>query len=162
MREYRKYATIVALFSAALYVALIVAAFGVISLTTNQDVISEPDAGALLGPIMVTVAVAALLWFILTTVTRSPERLVRLPLGPIGLAGLAAYLGYCVSGGVVYALGSGAPFRSVIFIGGQMASPFALAVAVAGWLVALLYFLVLIARPAGSDRPRWPWERDDD
>ncbi|TFB73674.1 hypothetical protein E3O06_07535 [Cryobacterium glaciale] len=162
MREYRKYAITVAAFSVALYVALIVAAFGVLSLLLNRDVINETDAGALLGPIMVTTAVLALVWVVLSAVLRSPERLAHVPPPPIFMAGAAAYLGYCVSGGVFYSLGAGELFRSVVFIGGEMISPFAIAVAVSGWLIAFLFFVVLLAKPSGSGAPEWPWEKNDD
>ncbi|TFD51781.1 hypothetical protein E3T43_15985 [Cryobacterium sp. Hh7] len=162
MREYRKYAITMAAFSVVLYVALIVASFGVLSLLLNRDVINETDAGALLGPLMVTTAVLALVWVILSAVLRSPERLTQVPPLPIFLAGVAAYLAYCVFGGVFYSLGAGELFRSVIFIGGEMTSPFAISVAVCGWLIAFLYFVVLLAKPDGSGTPEWPWQKDDD
>ena len=161
MREYRKYAITMAAFSAALYAAFIVAAFGVLSLLLNRDVINEADAGALLGPIMVTTAVLALVWVILSAVLRSPERLTQIPPLPIFVSGIAAYLGYCISGGVVYSLGAGELFRSVTFIGAEMTSPFAIAIAVSGWLIAFLFFLVLLAKPVGSGAPEWPWEKND-
>jgi hypothetical protein len=162
MREYRKYAITVAAFSVALYVALIVAAFGVLSLLLNRDVIDETDAGALLGPIMITTAVLALVWVILDAVLRSPERLNHIPPLPIFVAGVAAYLGYCLSGGVLYSLGAGELLRSVVFIGGEMTSPFAIAVAVCGWLIAFLFFVVLLGRSANGGAPEWPWEKNDD
>ena len=162
MREYRKYAITVVAFSVALYVALIVASFGVLSLLLDRDVINETDAGALLGPIMVTTAALALVWVVLSAVLRSPERLTHVPPLPIFMAGTAGYLGYCVSGGVFYGLGAGELFRSVVFIGGEMMSPFAISVAVSGWLIAFLFFVVLLGRPANGGAPEWPWEKNDD
>ena len=162
MREYRKYAITMAAFAVALYAAFIVAAFGVLSLLLNRDVINQTDAGALLGPIMVTIAALALVWVVLSAVLRSPERLTHIPPLPIFMAGVAAYLGYCISGGVLYSLGAGELFRSVLFIGGEMTSPFAIAIAVSGWLIAFLFFAVLLAKPAGSGAPAWPWEKNDD
>ena len=162
MREYRKYAITMAAFAVALYAAFIVAAFGVLSLLLNRDVIRQTDAGALLGPIMVTIAALALVWVVLSAVLRSPERLTHIPPLPIFMAGVAAYLGYCISGGVLYSLGAGALFRSVVFIGGEMTSPFAIAIAVSGWLISFLFFAVLLAKPAGSGAPAWPWEKNDD
>jgi len=161
MREYRKYAITMAAFSVALYVAFIVAAFGILSLLLNRDVINEPDAGPLLGPIMVGTAVLALVWVVLRAVLPSPERLTQIPPLPIFIAGVAAYLGYCISGGVVYSLSTGELFRSVLFVGDEMTSPFSIAVAVSGWLIALLFFVVLLAKPAGSGAPEWPWEKND-
>jgi hypothetical protein len=161
MREYRKYAITLATFSVVLYVALIVAALGVLSLLLNRDVINETDAGALLGPSMVTAAILAWVWGVLSSVLRSPERLTHIPPLPIFIAGASAYLAYCIFGGVAYSLGAGELFRSVTFIGDEMTSPFAIAVAVTGWLTAFLYFVVLLAKPAGSGAPEWPWEKND-
>ena len=59
MRDYQKYATIVAVFATVLYAALLVAAFGMISLATNLDVIADRSAGPLVGPTMAGVATAA-------------------------------------------------------------------------------------------------------
>ena len=148
-------------FSVVLYAAFIVAAFGVLSLLLNRDVINKTDAGALLGPIMVTTAVIVLVWVLLSSVLRSPERLIQVPPLPIFVAGVAAYLGYCVSGGVVYSIGSGELFRSFMFIGSEMTSPFAIAVAVMGWLIGFLFFVVLLAKPDGGGPPEWPWEKND-
>ncbi len=149
-------------FSVVLYAAFIVASFGVLSLLLNRDVINETDAGALLGPIMVTTAVLALVWVLLSAVLRSPERLTQVPPLPIFVAGVAAYVGYCVSGGVIYSIGTGELFRSVTFIGGEMTSPFAIAVMVTGWLIGFLFFVVLLAKPDGAGAPAWPWEKNDE
>jgi len=162
MREYRKYAIATAAFSAMLYVALVVAAFGVLSLLLDRDVIAATDAGALLGPIMVTVSVLVLVWVVLGAALRAPAPLTRVPVVTVAGAGLAAYLSYCVSGGVLYSLGAGELFSSVIFIGRELVGPFAIAVLICGWVVAVLFFLVLLARNNGSGAPQWPWQKDDD
>ncbi len=148
-------------FSVVLYVALIVAAFGVLSLLLNRDVIDQADAGALLGPLMITIAVLALVWVLLSSVLRSPERLTHVPPLPIFVAGIAAYVSYCVFGGVIYSLSVGELFRLVVFIGGEMTSPFAIAIAVTGWLIGFLFFVVLLAKPDGAGAPAWPWEKND-
>jgi len=161
MREYRKYAITMMAFSVVLFAAFIVASFGVLSLLLNRDVIGEVDAGALLGPIMVTVAALGLAWVLLSSVLRSPERLTHVPPLPIFIAGVAAYLAYGVSGAIVYSVSTGELFRSVIFIGAEMTSPFAIAVGISGWLVGFLYFVVLLAKPNGAGTPAWPWEKND-
>ena len=53
MRDERVYATVVAFFATGLYLALVVAAFGLVSLATDSDVVADPDVGPDGGPVLV-------------------------------------------------------------------------------------------------------------
>lgn len=161
MREYRKYAVTMMAFTVVLYAAFIVAAFGILSLVLNRDVINETDAGALLGPLMVVIAVLVFVWVMLSAVLRSPERLTHVPPLPIFIAGIAAYLAYGVVGGLLYALGTGTLSGLFSFVVEEMISPFAIAVGLTGWFVGFLFFVVLLAKPDGAGAPAWPWEKND-
>ncbi|KQR53795.1 hypothetical protein ASF88_02790 [Leifsonia sp. Leaf336] len=162
MREERSYVIVVACFAAGLYLAVLVAAFGVISLATDTEVIPDPAAGPLVGPIMVAVAVGVFLVLLILTGIRVPGEQQRIaPLNALG-AGLACYLAYCLSGGVAGALATGDALRFALFAVSRFASLYAIAVAVVAFLIMLLYQLVLVGRFRQRGRPRWPWERPDD
>jgi hypothetical protein len=162
MREERAYAIVVACFAAGLYLAVLVAAFGLISLGTDTEVIPDRSAGPLVGPIMAGVAVAVLLVLLIRTGIRVPGEQQRIaPLNALG-AGLACYLAYCLTGGVAGALATGDLLHFALFAAGQLASPYAIAVGVAAVVVMLLYQLVLVGRFRQRGRPRWPWERPED
>lgn len=166
--EYRRYALVLALFAGGLYVALIVASFGMLSLFLDRDVITDPQAGPLVGPIMVAAAVFALLLVMLQAALggrsagaspRAPEPMQMVPLFSVLLAAASAYLAYGVSGGIVASIGFGDPLGAPLFAITQLASPFAAAVAVWAAIIGLLYFVLLIWRAHGGQRPRWPWEK---
>jgi len=162
MREERAYAIVVACFAAGLYLAVLVAAFGLISLGTDTEVIPDRSAGPLVGPIMAGVAVAVLLVLLIRTGIRVPGEQQRIaPLTALG-AGLACYLAYCLTGGVAGALATGDLLHFALFAAGQLASLYAIAVGVAAVVVMLLYQLVLVGRFRQRGRPRWPWERPED
>jgi hypothetical protein len=162
MREERAYAIVVACFAAGLYLAVLVAAFGLISLGTDTEVIPDRSAGPLVGPIMAGVAVAVLLVLLIRTGIRVPGEQQRIaPLNALG-AGLVCYLAYCLTGGVAGALATGDLLHFALFAAGQLASLYAIAVGVAAVVVMLLYQLVLVGRFRQRGRPRWPWERPED
>ncbi|MEY9851707.1 hypothetical protein ABH923_001385 [Leifsonia sp. EB41] len=162
MREERSYAIVVACFAAGLYLAVLVAAFGLISLGTDTEVIPDPSAGPLVGPIMTGVAVAVLLVLLILTGIRVPGDQQRIaPLNALG-AGVACYLAYCLTGGVAGALATGDVLHFVLFAAGQLGSLYAIATGAAAVLIMLLYQLVLVGRFRQRGRPRWPWERPDD
>lgn len=162
MREERAYATVVACFAAGLYLALLVAAFGLISLGTNTEVISDPSAGPLVGPVMTGAAVAVLLVLLILSGTRVPGDQQRIaPLAALG-DGVACSLAFCLAGGVAGALATGDLLHFVLFAIGQLGSAYAITVGAAAVVVTLLYQLVLVGRFRQRGRPRWPWERDDE
>lgn len=59
--EPARYPIVLAVFAAITFFALVVCAFGFISLFTDLEVIDEPDAGPLVGPSMVAFALATVL-----------------------------------------------------------------------------------------------------
>jgi hypothetical protein len=83
-------------------------------------------------------------------------------IGAALLLGFGAYFFFAVAGGVLLGAGRGDPFGFVLFAGSQLLSPFALALGALGFVVALLYTVVLASRIGERGRPRWPWEKHDD
>ncbi|WP_104474258.1 DUF6121 family protein [Microterricola pindariensis] len=175
VQEYRRYAFFLAFFALGLYVALVVASFGMLSLFLDIEVIAETDAGPLVGPVMVGAATIALLLVLWAGVGRAGAAMHTVPVSLVLLAAALCYLVYGFAGGLVYGLNSmnattpdtpaapgGAasePVTGFVFLGEQLTSPFAAAVALWAGVVALLYFVLLIWRANGGQRPRWPWEK---
>lgn len=175
VEEYRRYAFFLACFALGLYVALVVASFGMLSLFLNIEVIPETDAGPLVGPIMVGAATVALLLVLWAGVGRAGGAMHTVPVSLVVLAAALSYLVYGFTGAIVYGLnsmsagtstppaaqGSAAsePVSGFVFLGEQLTSPFAFAVAFWAGAVALTYFVLLIWRANGGQRPRWPWEK---
>jgi ABC-type sugar transport system permease subunit len=183
--EPNRYPIVLAVFAAVTFFALVVCAFGFISLFTNLEVIDEPDAGPLVGPSMVAFALAAVLISLLRRAASlrarptpgappppspsNPSPAVprpdasdpsRVPVGWAVLTGLATYLVYALSGAVLYAATTGSILAGVIFARDTFLGPFALAVAVAAFVVALVFAILVIVGGEHPRRPLWPWERD--
>ena len=143
---------LVALFVVITWTACVIAAFGVLSLTLDLDVISEADAGPLVGPLMV-VGGAVILGAVLARQSSSL-------LGGAITAAVAVYLGMLAVGGIAYALASGRPAQLLLFPFDQIAGPFVVtAAALAG--LSVLANRAVLAREGRGGTPRWPWEDDD-
>lgn len=163
MRDERAYATVVACFAAGLYLALLVAAFGLISLATDTDVIADPAAGPLVGPVMTGAAVLVLLVALIVRGRATPPEQQRVSPGTALGIGLACYLAYVIAGGIAgVATDPSQPLGSVLFAAGQFGSVYAIVAGVLAFVVALLFQLVLVGRFRQRGRPRWPWEQDED
>ncbi|TFC91826.1 MULTISPECIES: DUF6121 family protein [Cryobacterium] len=168
MRDYQKYATVVAIFAAVLLAALLVAAFGLISLLADTDVISDPNAGPLVGPVMTAAAVVLVLILMLLLGLRTRPENQRIAVGYSLGAGFAALAVFVLVGGVLYALGTGVPADtaglpgdSAGFAASVLLGPFAVTTGILAFIVTLLYSLVLASRMPERGPPQWPWERDN-
>jgi hypothetical protein len=133
--------------------AAVVAANGFLSLLTGLEV--DPLANA--GPLVVPAAVVVALALLLVRLLRARDRTAWLPLE----CGALVYLVQLAVGAIVYLLLRGSPADGVLWVATQAANPFQLADAVLAVLAGLIMLLVLRAQAAGAQRPRWPWERDD-
>jgi hypothetical protein len=134
--------------------AAVVAANGFVSLLTGLEVNPLRDAGPLVVPVAVTAALAVLLVRLL----RVHDRTGWLPLE----CGVLVYLVQLVVGAVVYALLRASIADGLLWVATEAASPFQIADAALALLAGLIMLLVLRAQAAGAERPRWPWERNDD
>lgn len=158
MRDYQKYAVVVAAFAAVLYLSLLVAGFGLVSLLTDREVIDEPLAGPVLGPVMAGVAVVLVFALMVKLgITTRPER-QRVALAYAVGSGFAAAASYVVIGGVGLALQGGG---GLAFAGSLLLSPFSAITGALAAAVVLSYSLILAAQQGQHRRPLWPWERDD-
>ncbi|WP_100343555.1 DUF6121 family protein [Compostimonas suwonensis] len=150
-----------AAFSAMGYGALLVAAFGILSLLTDRDVIDDPDAGPLVGPVM-TVAAILFVLLVLVRVGRATPLARQRPRLWLSLGvGLGAYLVFALVGALAFSIGTGAVLGFLGFAFSQLISPFAVAAGVAAIVVTLLFSLILASRGGGSERPEWPWEHNE-
>lgn len=162
--DFRRYAATLAAFATALYLALLVAALGVLSLLLERDPIADPDAGAFAGPIACAVAAAVVLTGLLVRALRAPTESGRerhdIAMGTALLLGLGSYVGYAIGGGVV--VGISDPFRFAPFVVEQLIGPFAAAAGILSLVVVLFDMIVLSSRRDERGRPRWPWEKRGD
>ncbi|KRE21025.1 DUF6121 family protein [Agromyces sp. Soil535] len=157
MDEPRRNAWVVAAFAAALDLALVVCAYGFVSLLTDVEVIASPEAGPLVGPAAVGASVAAVLLTLAHTL-RQPER--QLP--GVVFAALWSWVAAVVVAGVGYAFATGTFTAAVLFGLGFGIGWFGLLIPGVAAVVASFAALVARGRASGMDRPRWPWERDDE
>jgi hypothetical protein len=163
MRDERAYATVVAFFATALYLAIVVGAFGLISLATDSDVIHDPQIGPLVGPTMVIAAALVLLVFLIELGTRVPGDKQRISPGVAFGVGIACYAVFIAAGGIAGAIGDpGDPLHYFLFALSQLIGWPAITAGLAAFAVTLIYQLVLVGRFRQRGRPRWPWERDDE
>lgn len=138
---------------AVVFAAVLIAAFGVVGLLVNEDVIVTPGLGQMPGIIAVAAslgAVAVTIWM------RIPARGVW---GTLGWAALAAFLGYLVGLGVASVVASADVVLAASAVG-RAATTWPGLVVIAAAIPAAALALA-VARGAG-DNARWPWEREDD
>jgi hypothetical protein len=159
-----------AVFATVLYFALVVCAFGFVSLFTDTDVVPQADAGPLVGPLATGSAVVTVLLYLLGIGRRYERDLheamaasigdpVRLPLGRAILIGIVSFVVYVLVGALSYSIVTAEVFSVVLFAAGSALSGFAAAVGVLAALVAVAYMLVLGSGGEHPARPLWPWER---
>jgi hypothetical protein len=159
MRDYQKYASVVAVFATVLFAALVVAGFGMVSLVTNLDVIADEAVGSLVGPTMTAMAILLVLVLLILHGISTPPDKQRVAVGFAVGTGVAAYGLFVVTGAVLVAAGNGDIFEGVVFAGSMLASPFALTLAALAAVVALIYSILLASHYGEHGRPLWPWER---
>ena len=154
-----RYATTIAAFAVVLFLALAIAASGIISLYADREVLTERDAGPLVAPIMFVVATAAL-YALLVTFGRRRGSLFAGAL----VTAVITYFFFLISGSILYSVGKGRPLLSLLFFGSNALGPFAIAVAAIAFVVALTFLLLLSYRDSGgaTRTPRWWWENRDD
>lgn len=162
MNPRRKSAITIAVFAAVLFLASAICAAGIISLFSGREVLAEPDTGPLIAPVMFVTATLVLVLLLVQQGVKTPGRRGSIALGSV-LVGSASYLGYVLSGAVLYAIGSGRILLSVLFFGANIFGPFAIAVGLIALVVAFGYLLLLSYQDHGATgTPRWAWERADD
>ena len=154
-----RYVSTIAVFAAVLFLALAIAASGMISLYADREVLTERDAGPLIAPTMFAAATAAL-YALLVAFGRRRGSLFAGAL----VAAMITYFFFLLSGSALYSLGKGRPLLSLLFFGSNAVGPFAIAVAGIAFVVALAFLLLLSYRDTGgaSRTPRWWWENRDD
>jgi hypothetical protein len=136
------------------FVALLVCGLGVVSLVTDQDVISAPGFGqapGVLGCVVAAAAFAGTLW----ASVRRPRPSFW---GALWTAA-ATFLGY-LAGVAIGALAQGADPALTASAVGHLATTWFGVVVAAAALVSGWGGIALVRTRA--HRPRWPWEGDDE
>ncbi|MFD1714756.1 DUF6121 family protein [Amnibacterium flavum] len=146
---------LVAAFTVVAWIATVVAAFGILSLALDLDVVPQAEAGPLLGPVMV-VAAAVVLFLLLVRVigTRQPPG--------VSFVGLAAgvYITFLIVGAVTFVAVTANPAQLLFFPINFGLSPFVIAAAVLAGVSGPIA-LAVSSRAEKDGRPRWPWEDRD-
>lgn len=130
-------ALLIAVMVAVLYGALLLAIDGFVSLVTDRDVISEPDAGPLVGPVMAVAALSVVFVSVLGGL-RPTFGKRRIPVGRAVGTALIVYLLSPSAGAIVYAFGQERLLSPFMFFGRYLASPFVIISAVLAGLTILL------------------------
>lgn len=131
-----------------LYGAILLALDGFVSLLTDRDVIQEPDAGPLVGPIMAVVALSIVFVSVLGGLRPTPGR----PSIPVARAVVTASLVYLLgplAGAIVYVAGREQLLTGALFFVRYLGSPFVIASALLGLVPVLLLPLIGTARSRG-------------
>jgi hypothetical protein len=126
---------LIALVAAIVYISLVIAAYGFLSLILHRDIITEADASVLVGPIMALAASAAVFWIVLRG---GRHRMPGLPWGRSVVAALVVWVVGPAVGGMFYAIGRSEPFSAITFFFGHLATVYTLASVVAAFVVVLL------------------------
>ena len=138
-------ALLVAVMVTVLYGAILLALDGVLSLLADRDVISEPDAGPLVGPIMAVVALAIMFVSVLGGL-RPTSMPPRIPVARAVTTAILVYLLGPLAGAVVYTAGQEQLLTGLLFFARYLASPFVIASAVLALVRILLLPLIGVAR----------------
>ena len=153
----RRPAWVVAAFATALYLAVVVCAYGFVSLATDAEVIPSAAAGLLVGPSIVGASVLALLLH-LARALRAPGRTLRI----VVLAAVWSWVAAVLVAVVAYAIGTGTALAALLFGLGFGVSWFGLLIPAVAAVIAWFAAAVARAQAGGAERPLWPWERDDE
>ncbi|GAA1516212.1 Na+/phosphate symporter [Agromyces terreus] len=153
----RRNAWVVAGFAAALDLALIVCAYGFVSLLADVEVVADPEVGVLVAPVAVGASVLALLVTLGLRLVR-PERMAA----TVVLSAFGSWFALVLVAVVAHLLSStGSVMQSVAFGVLFGLGWFGVLVPAAAAIVAVFAVLVARGRQDGMERPRWPWEHDD-
>jgi hypothetical protein len=157
MDDRGRFAALIAVFAAALFIALTICVSGFIALYAGAPVIVERGTGPLLVPVMFTVATAVVFALIGVTGARGSGRIVLPALG----IGACAYLAFLLCGAVIYTFERGRVLLGLLFMASNASSPYAITVGITAIAVSFGAIALLIVRSAGGARsaPHWPWDR---
>jgi hypothetical protein len=118
---------------------------GLVSLLADRSVISEPDAGPLIGPIMAVVALAIVFVSVLGGLRPTSAR-PSIPAGRAVVTGVLVYLLSPLAGAIVYVVGQGRLVTGALFFVKYLGSPFVIAAAALAIVAILLLPLIALAR----------------
>ncbi|PRY67545.1 hypothetical protein B0I08_106152 [Glaciihabitans tibetensis] len=127
------------------YFAMVIATFGFLSLFLGRDVISDPEAGTLLGPSMVLAAALVTFRALVRTAGRTT------PWGASAAAVASVFVIMILVGGLGFAWAQGEPVWLLIYAAQQASSPFVIAAALLSGAIVLSLWAVS-SRPPGDGR----------
>lgn len=144
-------------FATALFVALVVAGWGFVSLLTETDVVADRDVGPIVVP--VSVAISAIVVLIALAAPRWSTMIARgmgALLGSSAVLALGAVAVQLAALGILQFVATGRLTALLLVIAVQAPTPYTLVVIGAAFVSAV--GLGLLA--AGPGHASWPWEKD--
>lgn len=160
------YPYVLSLFATVLYFALVVCAFGFITLIAGTEVVARTDAGLLVGPTATAAGVVAVAVCLVRKATRlhaeaqsDERRTVRVPLGGALVVGIVAWLVYALVGALSYAVQTDAPISFVFYAAESLVRAYGISVGLLAAVVYVAFVLILSGMGEHPSRPLWPWER---
>jgi hypothetical protein len=148
MDGHGRFAALVAVFAAALFLALAICVSGFVALFVGAAVIVERGTGPLLVPVMFAAATAVV--FALTGVVGAGRGGRALP-SAIGIAA-ASYLAFLLVGAVIYMFERGRVVLALLFVVSNAPSAYAVAVGVLAGVVSFGAILLVRSRSRSFDR----------
>lgn len=145
------------MFATALFIALVVAGWGFVSLLTETDVVADREVGPIAVP--VSVAISALAVLLALAAPRWSTMIVRgmgALLGSAAVLALGAVAVQLAALGVLQFVATGRPTALLLVIAVQAPTPYTLVVIGAAFVSALGVGLLA----GGQGRASWPWEKD--
>ncbi|MBF4635391.1 hypothetical protein ITJ38_13330 [Agreia pratensis] len=146
-------------FATALFVALVVAGWGFVSLLAETEVVADPDVGPIVAPVSVAVSAVAVLFALASprwsTVT---GRGLGAVLGSSAVLALGAVAVQLATLGLLQFVATGRLTALLLVIAAQAPTPFTIVVVGAAFVSAIGLSLI----GAGQGGASWPWEKDDE
>lgn len=126
-----------AVLATVLYIALVIAGLGLLSLLSGGTIVGDSSAGPLVGPVMILLSAVGVL-LVLLQLTRGDRRGKPFPIGLCILAAVVAGAGYLLGGAIAwFAVGGGATETAIAFLAHQLVQGYLFAVMVAAFVTAV-------------------------
>jgi hypothetical protein len=144
-------------FATALFVALVVAGWGFVSLLTETDVVADRDVGPIVAPVSVGISAIAVLFALAAPRwSTMPARGMAALLGSSVVLALGAVAVQLAALGLLQFVATGRLTALLLVIAVQAPTLYSIVVVVAAFVSAVGLGLL----SAGPGRASWPWEKD--
>jgi hypothetical protein len=146
-------------FATALFVALVVAGWGFVSLLTETEVVADPEVGPIVAPVSVVISAVAVLFALASPRWSTVAgRGVGAVVGSSAVLALGAVAVQLVALGILQFVATGRLTALLLVVAAQAPTPFTIVVVGAAFVSAVGLSLL----GPGQGRASWPWEKEDE